>query len=43
MAKKSLMVKANRKPKFGVRAYNRCCVRELALTGQIPGVTKASW
>ncbi len=55
------MVKANRKPKFGVRSYHRCtrcgrargyiskfklcriCFRELALSGQIPGVTKASW
>ncbi|MDH4099904.1 MAG: type Z 30S ribosomal protein S14 [Nitrospirota bacterium] len=26
MAKTSLIVKANRKPKFGVRAYNRCKV-----------------
>ncbi|MBI5887431.1 MAG: type Z 30S ribosomal protein S14 [Deltaproteobacteria bacterium] len=24
MAKKSLIIKANRKPKFKVRAYNRC-------------------
>ncbi|MEX0855981.1 MAG: type Z 30S ribosomal protein S14 [Gemmatimonadota bacterium] len=24
MAKKSLIEKANRKPKYGVRAYNRC-------------------
>jgi len=24
MAKKSLIAKANRKPKFGVRAYTRC-------------------
>lgn len=24
MAKTSLMIKAKRKPKFGVRAYNRC-------------------
>jgi len=24
MAKKCLVVKANRKPKFNVRAYNRC-------------------
>ncbi len=24
MAKKSMIAKANRKPKFGVRAYNRC-------------------
>ncbi|MDL2286938.1 type Z 30S ribosomal protein S14, partial [Desulfococcaceae bacterium OttesenSCG-928-F15] len=26
MAKKSLIAKANRKPKFQVRAYNRCPV-----------------
>ena len=61
MAKKALIVKAKRKPKFKVRAYNRCqrcgrprgymrkfglcriCFRELALNGEIPGVTKASW
>ncbi len=61
MAKKALIVKAKKKPKFQVRAYNRCsrcgrprayyrkfgvcriCLRELALEGQIPGVTKASW
>ncbi len=61
MAKKCLMIKAKRTPKFGVRAYTRCvrcgrsraairkfqlcriCFRELALSGQIPGVTKASW
>jgi small subunit ribosomal protein S14 len=61
LAKKSLVVKANREPKFPVRKYTRCsrcgrpravlkkfrlcriCFRELALTGQIPGVTKASW
>ncbi|MBF0528967.1 MAG: type Z 30S ribosomal protein S14 [Deltaproteobacteria bacterium] len=24
MAKKSMIAKANRKPKFGVRAYSRC-------------------
>ena len=24
MAKKSMMAKAKRKPRFGVRAYNRC-------------------
>ncbi|HSL25871.1 MAG TPA: type Z 30S ribosomal protein S14, partial [Acidimicrobiia bacterium] len=24
MAKKSMIIKANRKPKFGVRGYNRC-------------------
>lgn len=61
MAKKSLRVKAGRKPKFQVRAYNRCrrcgrprayyrkfqlcriCLRELALRGEIPGMTKSSW
>lgn len=61
MAKKSLINKSKKKPKFQVRAYNRCercgrprayirkfklcriCFRELANSGQIPGVTKASW
>ncbi len=61
MAKKALVEKQKRPPKFKVRAYNRCqlcgrsrgymrrfmlcriCFRELALKGEIPGVTKASW
>ncbi|AMD87416.1 type Z 30S ribosomal protein S14 [Actinomyces radicidentis] len=61
MAKTALKEKANRKPKFGVRAYTRCqrcgrphsvyrkfglcrvCLREMALNGQLPGVTKSSW
>ncbi|MBC8174640.1 MAG: type Z 30S ribosomal protein S14 [Candidatus Marinimicrobia bacterium] len=61
MAKKSLIVKAQRSPKFSTRKYHRCsrcgrprsymrkfglcrlCFRELALRGEIPGVTKASW
>jgi len=61
VAKKSMIAKSKRKPKFKVRAYNRCsrcgrpraylrrfgicriCFRELALEGQIPGVSKASW
>lgn len=61
MAKKSLIVKAKRPPKFNVRGYSRCercgrprafirkfklcriCFRELAVSGMIPGVTKASW
>ena len=61
MAKKCLIEKTNRAPKFRARKYNRCrrcgrpraymrkfqlcriCFRELASTGQIPGVTKASW
>lgn len=61
MARKALMEKAKREPKFKVRQRNRCkicgrprgylrrfgmcriCFRTLALKGQIPGVTKASW
>ena len=61
MAKKSMIAKAKREPKFKVRGYNRCpicgrprayirkfnlcriCFREMALTGEIPGVIKASW
>ena len=61
MAKKCLIAKQKREPKFKVRRYNRCkvcgrrrgymrrfglcriCFREMALRGEIPGVTKASW
>jgi len=61
MAKKCLIEKQRRKPKFQVRTYNRCrrcgrpraymrrfgicriCFREMALAGDLPGVTKASW
>ncbi|MCF7802530.1 MAG: type Z 30S ribosomal protein S14 [Candidatus Marinimicrobia bacterium] len=61
MAKKSLIAKAKRTPKFEVRQHNRCgvcgrpkgyirkfgvcrlCFREMALRGEIPGITKASW
>ncbi|MBD8061628.1 SSU ribosomal protein S14P [Georgenia satyanarayanai] len=61
MAKTALIQKANRKPKFAVRAYTRCqrcgrphsvyrkfglcriCLREMALAGQLPGITKSSW
>jgi len=61
VAKKSLVAKAGREPKFRVRGYSRCrrcgrsrsfmrkfqlcrlCFRELAASGQIPGVIKASW
>lgn len=61
MARKALIAKQRRKPKFSTRAYNRCqrcgraraylrkfklcriCFRQLALSGEIPGVTKASW
>ena len=34
MAKKSLIVKAKKTPKFSTRSYNRC---------RICGVTKSSW
>ncbi len=61
MAKKSMIAKAARTPKYTVRGYNRCklcgrsraymrkfgtcriCFRELASTGRLPGVTKASF
>jgi len=61
MAKKSLIAKAKRNPKFSTRLVRRCsvcgrprgyyrkfglcrlCFRELALKGEIPGITKASW
>lgn len=61
MAKRSMIEKQKRTPRFKVQAYNRCrrcgrarafmrkfgmcriCFRELALQGDIPGVTKASW
>ena len=61
MAKKSMIAKAARTPKYVVRGYNRCklcgrsraymrkfgtcriCFRELASTGRLPGVTKASF
>ncbi|HWR82449.1 MAG TPA: type Z 30S ribosomal protein S14 [Candidatus Deferrimicrobium sp.] len=61
MAKKSLVIKQKRTPKFKVRSYTRCrrcgrpraylrrfglcriCFRQLALSGEIPGVVKASW
>jgi small subunit ribosomal protein S14 len=45
MAKKALIAKAKRTPKFKVRAYTRCqrCGRPLAHAGELPGVTKSSW
>lgn len=61
MARKSLIAKQKRKPKFQVRTYRRCrrcgrprgfmrffgicriCFRDLASSGQIPGIVKASW
>jgi small subunit ribosomal protein S14 len=61
MAKKSMIAKQKRTPKYDVRKYNRCQIsgrrraymrkfgvsriqfREMALNGEIPGITKASW
>jgi small subunit ribosomal protein S14 len=61
VAKKSMIEKTKRPPKFRVRVYNRCrvcgrpraymrkfgvcriCFRNMALEGQVPGVTKSSW
>jgi small subunit ribosomal protein S14 len=61
VAKTSMIVRSNRKPKFKVRKRNRCrlcgrprgflrdfdmcriCFRNLALAGELPGITKASW
>ena len=55
MAKKSMILKQQREPKFRckicgrphayLRDYGICriCFRELAYKGQIPGVKKASW
>jgi small subunit ribosomal protein S14 len=51
MAKKALIIKQQRKPKYKVRAYTRCrrCGRPRAVfrkfghAGEVPGVTKASW
>ena len=61
MARKALIAKAKRKPKFSTRKINRCwrcgrnrgfmgdfklcriCFRELASSGEIPGITKSSW
>ncbi|MEK9178381.1 MAG: type Z 30S ribosomal protein S14 [Patescibacteria group bacterium] len=61
MAKKSDIVKFQRKQKYKTREKNRCnicgrskaymrkfglcriCFRELAVKGELPGVTKASW
>ena len=45
MAKKAMIEKWSKEPKFPVRQYNRCkiCFREQSYKGAIPGVTKASW
>jgi len=41
VARKAMIAKSLKKPKFKVRQRNRC--RLLALEGYLPGVTKASW
>jgi small subunit ribosomal protein S14 len=61
LAKKALVFKQQREPRFSVRRYSRCrrcgrpravyrkfglcriCLRELAHSGEIPGMTKSSW
>ena len=61
MARKALVIKASRTPKYSTRKVRRCwrcgrnrgymrdfdicriCFRELALRGEIPGITKSSW
>jgi small subunit ribosomal protein S14 len=61
VARKAMIAKSLKKPKFKVRQRNRCrvcgrprgfmrkfqlcrvCFRKLALEGDLPGVTKASW
>ncbi len=61
MARKALLAKAKRKPKFSTRKVRRCwrcgrnrgyirdfnlcriCFRELADSGNLPGITKSSW
>ena len=61
MARKALIAKAKKKPKFSTRLVRRCwrcgrnrsymrdfglcriCFRELANSGDIPGITKSSW
>lgn len=61
MAKKSVIAKSKKTPKFSTREVRRCwkcgrkrgymrkfdicriCFRELASSGEIPGVRKSSW
>ncbi|MEN9352871.1 MAG: ribosomal protein [Fibrobacterota bacterium] len=61
MARRAMIEKQRKTPKFTVRRYNRCrrcgrpraflrdfglcriCFREMALAGDLPGVTKSSW
>ena len=47
MAKKSLIKKQQKQPKFRVQYKRfmlcRICFRQLAHAGELPGVTKSSW
>jgi len=47
VARTSMMAKLVKKPKFKIRFRKfqmcRLCFRQLALKGEIPGVTKSSW
>jgi small subunit ribosomal protein S14 len=61
LARKALILKQRKRPKFKVRFGNRCrvcgrpraymrkfdvcriCFRQLALNGELVGVTKSSW
>jgi small subunit ribosomal protein S14 len=45
MARKALIEKSRKAPKFSVRKMSLCriCFREMSLKGEIPGVRKASW
>jgi small subunit ribosomal protein S14 len=51
VAKKALIAKAKRTPKFGgrpravYRRFGLCriCFRTLAHRGELPGITKSSW
>ncbi len=61
MAKKSMIERAKRTPKYPVQKHSRCtvcgrprsfmrkfglcriCFRQMALRGELPGITKSSW
>lgn len=61
MARKALIAKSKKTPKFSTRLVRRCfrcgrnhgfmrdfglcriCFRELASSGNLPGITKSSW
>ena len=45
MARKAMIAAWKRTPKHSVQHRNRCriCFRDLALRGELPGITKSSW